>query len=151
MEQSKKVGLNVLTLVIIVIGTIVIGVTLTLFLRFQRGLIGILASILVTTLLIYWLREIKNIIKNEFSAFRSKRDGRWIYDIIDRKGEITLVGEVPGPEHQINIKVMEGMLEVLGGRNFKEKVDLREKVEIIGTTYRNGVLNIKFKKIDSKS
>ena len=149
MEQSKKVELNLMTLATIVIGTIVIGVTLTFFLRFQRGLIGILASILVTTLLIYWFREIKSIIKTEFSTFRAKRDGGWIYDIIDHKGEIVLVGEVPGPEHQINIKVMEGMLEVLGGRNFKEKVDLREKVEIIGTTYKNGVLNIKFKKLSS--
>ncbi|MEK0325432.1 MAG: hypothetical protein QQN63_06980, partial [Nitrosopumilus sp.] len=59
---------STIMLAVLIIGVIVIGVILMLLVRVQRGLLGIILAALASGLLIYWLREVRNIVKKEFSS-----------------------------------------------------------------------------------
>jgi len=73
----------------------------------------------------------------------------WIYDLIKNNGEMVFVAEVPGPEDQINIRLIEGLLRIKGGQNFSRDVPLELTAEmgISDYKYRNGVLTIRIQKV----
>ncbi|HJS67845.1 MAG TPA: Hsp20/alpha crystallin family protein, partial [Nitrososphaera sp.] len=73
----------------------------------------------------------------------------WVYDLIKNNDEMVFVAEVPGPEDQINVKLMEGLLRIKGGQNFARDVPLEQTQEmgISDYKYRNGVLTIKIQKV----
>jgi HSP20 family molecular chaperone IbpA len=56
---------------------------------------------------------------------------------------------LPGPEDQINVRLMAGMLKIKGGQNFAKDVQLDAAAEmgISDYKYRNGVLTIKIQKV----
>lgn len=73
----------------------------------------------------------------------------WVYDLIKNKDEMVFVAEVPGPEDQINVKLIEGLLRIKGGQNFAKDVplELTQEMGIADYKYRNGVLTIKIQKV----
>ena len=78
-------------------------------------------------------------------AIASKK--MWVYDIIDSQDGITFVAEVPGPEDQVRVELIDRTLKIQGGQEFAREVRLPKAAEIIESRYVNGVLNVRLKKI----
>lgn len=135
-------AINIIT---IFIGLIVVGVILTLLVRFQRGLLGIVLGSLAVALVIYWILEIRKTMKTEFTV-REIEAGEWAPDIIENKDEIVVVGKVPGPREKIKVLLEENFLEVKGGLGFRKIVKLPSTIVSFNTSYNNGVLEVRLKK-----
>lgn len=139
-------------LVVLIIGVIVIGVILMLLVKVQRGLLGIVLAALASGLLIYWLREVRGIVKQEFSSTGVPRaKPEWNYDLLEMKDEVTLVADVPGPKEEIKVQLEGEKLEIRGGNNFFKTVTLPKILNILNTNYLNGVLEVKLKRETSKN
>ncbi|MER3408034.1 MAG: hypothetical protein C4292_04600, partial [Nitrososphaera sp.] len=48
----------------------------------------------------------------------------WVYDLIRNSDGMVFVAEVPGPEDQIDIRLISGVLRIKGGQNFAKDVQL---------------------------
>jgi len=145
MRMEKDIA-DMISFIIIIISLIAIGVIAILLTRFQRGLLGFILTALAIALLIFWLKEIQKTIKEELKIVKPSPETKWIYDIIDHETELIIIAEVPGPENKIKVNLINQDLEILGGQNFKKIIKLSEKVEIMETIYRNGILQVKLKK-----
>ncbi|MFQ6010952.1 MAG: Hsp20/alpha crystallin family protein [Nitrososphaerales archaeon] len=141
---------STIMLAVMIIGVIVIGVILMLLVRVQRGLLGIVLAALASGLLIYWLREVRTIVKKEFSGPVTKSKTEWEYDLLEMKDEVTLVADVPGPQEEIKVQLEGEKLEIRGGNNFFKTVTLPKILDILNTNYLNGVLEVKLKRATSK-
>lgn len=101
--------------------------------------------------MIYWVRELKKMIRVEYSKPVQKdiEDKGWFYDLIKNNDEMVFVAEVPGPEDQINIMLTSGILHINGGRNFAREipVETNQDVSISDFKYKNGVLTIKIHRV----
>jgi HSP20 family protein len=120
-----------------------------LFARSQGG-IGFIFLAIVSGLMIYWVREVKLMARSEEKKLTREAEQKdWIYDLIKNNDEMVFVAEVPGPEDQINIKLIEGLLRIKGGQNFSRDVplELTKDMGISDYKYRNGVLTIKIQKV----
>jgi hypothetical protein len=143
-RRGNEIG-DAINIITVFIGLIVVGVILTLLVRFQRGLLGIVLGGLAATLVIYWIVEIRKTLKTEFKV-REIESGEWIPDIIEDKDEIVIVGKVPGPREKIKVLLEENSLEVKGGLGFRKVVKLPSKIVSFNTSYTNGVLEVRLKK-----
>jgi HSP20 family protein len=120
-----------------------------LFARSQ-GSIGFIFLAIASGLMIYWVREVRLMSRSEEKKMAKEMEQKdWVYDLIKNKDEMVFVAEVPGPEDQINVKLMEGLLRIKGGQNFARDVPLEQTQEmgISDYKYRNGVLTIKIQKV----
>jgi HSP20 family molecular chaperone IbpA len=120
-----------------------------LFARSQ-GSIGFIFLAVASGLMIYWVREVRLMSRSEEKKMAKEMEQKdWVYDLIKNKDEMVFVAEVPGPEDQINVKLMEGLLRIKGGQNFARDVPLEQTQEmgISDYKYRNGVLTIKIQKV----
>lgn len=145
-EMRIKKDITTTSLIITIIGLIVIGIIAILLIRFQRGLLGFILTALAVVLLVFWLKEIQKTIKEEIALVKPSPKTKWIYDVIDYGMEITIIAEVPGPENKVKVSLINHDLEILGGQGFRKLVKISEEVEIIGTIYRNGILQVKLKR-----
>ncbi|MCP8321157.1 MAG: hypothetical protein H3Z52_09495 [archaeon] len=134
-----------LSLAILLIGIVVIGLILMLFIRVQRGLLGFVLAGLAIILLVYWLREFRKTVKKELMPEITPKGAEWAYEIIEDKDEITILAEVPGPEDQIKVEIVNGKLEIKS-TNFQKAVKLLHGVSIISKSYVNGVLSVRLKR-----
>lgn len=133
------------SLAILLIGIIVISIILMLIVRVQRGLLGLVLAGLAVALLVYWLREFKRAAKKELMPeVLSKRAG-WTYELIEDKDEVVFLAEVPGPEDQIKVEIIDSTLEIKS-TDFQKAVKLHHDVSIFSKSYVNGILNVKLKK-----
>ncbi|MCW4043756.1 MAG: hypothetical protein NWE90_08575, partial [Candidatus Bathyarchaeota archaeon] len=66
-RSGREIG-DAINIITIFIGLIVVGVILTLLVRFQRGLLGIVLGGLAVALVIYWILEIRKTMKTEFKV-----------------------------------------------------------------------------------
>lgn len=126
-----------------------IGVMFVLLARSQGG-IGFIFLAIVSGLMIYWVREVKLMARSEEKKLTREAEQKdWIYDLIKNNDEMVFVAEVPGPEDQINIRLIEGLLRIKGGQNFSKDVplELTQEMGISDYKYRNGVLTIKIQKV----
>jgi len=120
-----------------------------LFARSQGG-VGFIFLAIASGLMIYWVREARMMARSEESKLAKEiKQKDWVYDLIKNKNEMVFVAEVPGPEDQINVRLLEGLLQIKGGQNFKRDVplELTEEMGISDYKYRNGVLTIKIQKV----
>lgn len=120
-----------------------------LFARSQGG-VGFILLAIASGLMIYWVREARMMARSEESKLAKEiKQKDWVYDLIKNKNEMVFVAEVPGPEDQINVRLLEGLLQIKGGQNFKRDVplELSEEMGISDYKYRNGVLTIKIQKV----
>lgn len=138
---------NTMSLILLIIGILVIGTIMLLMIRTQRGLLGLVLAGLTAALVVYWLREGRKTVMKELKAKGEVEP--WTYDIIEEGEEGRLVAKVPGPEGRVKVKASGQALEIKGGNNFRQIVSLARRIEILGTTYINGVLQVKFKKLEA--
>ncbi|WP_337861585.1 Hsp20/alpha crystallin family protein [Nitrososphaera sp.] len=113
--------------------------------------------ILVTVaagLAVYWVRELYKMSRPEAQKRMPREQEQqkdWVYDLIkNNEGEMVFVAEVPGPEEQINVRLLAGVLKIRGGQNFTRDVQLEGMTTEMGISdykYRNGVLTIKMQKV----
>jgi len=129
-----------------------IGIMFVLLARAQGG-IGFIFLAVGSGLLIYWIREIRIMIRSTDEKMATLHDSPdqkdWVYDLINNNGEMVFVAEVPGPEDQIDVRLANGMLRIKGGQNFARNVpvELTEEMSISDYKYRNGVLTVKIQKV----
>lgn len=133
----------------IALALLAIALVLLASVRIQRGLIGFILAGLAVALVIYWLREIYGAARKEMTPSVA-RQKKWFYDIIDEKESITIVAEVPGPEEMVKAEVSGRTVKIYGGQDFAKEVKLPKDCELIHTSYINGVLNVKLKKINGR-
>jgi HSP20 family protein len=120
-----------------------------LFARSQGG-VGFIFLAIASGLMIYWVREARMMARSEESKLAKEiKQKDWVYDLIKNKNEMVFVAEVPGPEDQINVRLLEGLLHIKCGQNFTRDVrlELTEEMGISDYKYRNGVLTIKIQKV----
>lgn len=120
-----------------------------LFARSQ-GSISFIFLAIASGLMIYWVREVRRMSMSEEKKMAKEMEQKdWVYDLIKNNDEMVFVAEVPGPEEQINVKLLEGLLRIKGGQNFARDVplELTQEMGISDYKYRNGVLTIKIQKV----
>lgn len=113
---------------------------------------GLLFLAITSGLMIYWVRELKKMIRVEHSKPVQKDiEGKeWFYDLIKSNDEMLFVAEVPGPEEQINIMLTSGILHIKGGKNFAREITVETNNQEVGISdfkYRNGILTIKIQRV----
>lgn len=144
-KTQGRVTDDTISLVILAVGVVAVGIIIAFFVRMQRGLLGIILGALAVGLLVYWLREMRKVVREE-RARVVHRQSRWAYDLIDDKEEMTVIADVPGPADKVRIKADYKILRIWGGDNFEKSLTLPDPVAIVNFTYVNGVLNIRLKK-----
>lgn len=126
-----------------------IGIMFVLLARSQGG-IGFIFLAIASGLMIYWVREVRMMANSEEKKLAKEMEQKdWVYDLIKNNDEIVFVAEVPGPEDQINVRLIESLLRIKGGQNFSRDVplELTQEMGIADYKYRNGVLTIKIQKV----
>ena len=128
-----------LNYIVLVLGIVAMAVVLTLLIRVQRGLLGIVLAAIAVVLLAYWVSELMKLVKKEFSLPSAQI--KWNPDLLDKGDEIIVVGTVPGPE-SVNAEFRDGVLEIRGGQGFHEFVVLEKALRIKEVRYVNRVLQV---------
>lgn len=116
----------------------------------SQGGVGFIFLAIASGLMIYWVRAARMMARSEESKLAKEiKQKDWVYDLIKNNEEMVFVAEVPGPEDQINVRLLEGLLHIKGGQNFTREVplELTEEMGISDYKYRNGVLTIKIQKV----
>ena len=123
---------------------------LFIFARSQEAA-GFIFLAAASGLMVYWVREARLMTKSEERATTKEMEQKneWIYDLIKNNDEMVFVAEVPGPEEQVNARLINGVLRIKGGQNFSKDIplELSEDMNISDCKYRNGVLTIKIQRI----
>jgi len=146
MRRSKRNEFDdLVSLGALVGGIIILAVLLLVIARLGRGLLGVVLAVIAAGLVIYWVRETRGMLRSERSI-RRDRPSKWNYDMIDSHDEVRLVAEVPGPEELVKVTLSESVLEIKGGGDFHKTVTLKRPLELVGTTYVNGVLSVRLRK-----
>ena len=82
--------------------------------------------------------------KPKFIA-REAEAKNWVYDLIKGDKQFIFVSEVPGPDHKIMVRLIDGILHVRGSGGFSKEVVIENsnEMQISDFKYRNGVLTLK--------
>jgi DNA-binding HxlR family transcriptional regulator len=88
-----------------------------------------------------FLRKVQ---KPKFIA-REAEAKNWVYDLIKGDKQFVFVSEVPGPDHKIMVRLIDGILHVRGSGGFSKEVVIENsnEMQISDFKYRNGVLTLK--------
>lgn len=144
--SSRSVSFVIPLLVMILVGGLYVLVSRTS----QNGASFILVTA-AAGLAIYWVRELYKMTRpdGQKKMPREQEQKDWVYDLIKNNDSMVFVAEVPGPEDQINVRLLAGMLKIKGGQNFARDVqlDAPSEMSIADYKYRNGVLTIKIQKV----
>ena len=115
---------------------------LSMLLRFQRGLLGLILTAILVVLGFYWFKEIRKALE------QSGRTREYPLEISEEDDMISLTAQVPGPESEVSFKVNGNKLLLRGGMGFKRVVRLPYRVRVLSSSYINGILHIKLLKAD---
>ncbi|MCL5317852.1 MAG: Hsp20/alpha crystallin family protein [Thaumarchaeota archaeon] len=140
-QASNNYLADVVSMFILVAGVFLVGVLLLFLVKVQRGLLGLILAGLAAALVVYWLREIRQMMKKELGPGQTAK--KWNYDILEGKDNVTFVAEVPGPIEDIKVELRDGSLTIFGGDGFKKKVSIPKGLSLIDISYVNGVLNVR--------
>lgn len=128
-----------------------LGVMYVLVLRTENSYAGFILLGVAALIMIYWVRELKKMARTEEPRMVPKEmeQKTWVYDLIKGDEELVFVAEVPGPEDQVTVRLINGILYVRGGQGFARDVqlDVSEDMGIAEFRYRNGVLTLKIRKV----
>ena len=82
--------------------------------------------------------------KPKFIA-REAEAKNWVYDLIKGDKQFIFVSEVPGPDHKIMVRLIDGILYVRGSGGFSKEVVIENsnEMQISDFKYGNGVLTLK--------
>ncbi len=128
-----------------------LGIMYVLVVRMKQGYVGVILLAIASVVMIYWVRELKKMARTEEPKVMPKQveQKSWVYDLIKGNEELVFVAEVPGPEDEVNVRLINGVLHIRGGQNFARDVqlDVTENMGIAEFKYRNGVLTLKIRRI----
>ncbi len=137
--------------VIPLLALLFLGVMYVLVIRMKQGYVGFILLAVASMLMIYWVRELKKMVRTEEPREMPKQveQKSWVYDLIKGNEELVFVAEVPGPEDEVNVRLINGILHLRGGQSFVRDVqlDVTEDMGIAEFKYRNGVLTLKIRRI----
>jgi len=112
----------------------------SLLIRLERGLLGLILSVIVVIIGFYWFKEIKKAIKS------GRPMKEYPLEISEEDDVISLTAQVPGPEDAVSFEVSGKKLLVRGGMGFKRVIKLPCRVRVLSSSYINGILHIKLVK-----
>lgn len=140
--EGKRPG-NLLRDIILAVSVAIAILLLILIFKIKGGLLGMVLGAITVTALIYWLREVKRIFRQETQP--SEID--WLYEIIEDRENIVFIARVPGPPEKVKVKISDGIMEIRGGGGFLRRVEIPRGIKILEKSYSNGVLRIKFQRV----
>jgi HSP20 family molecular chaperone IbpA len=141
-RERKRPG--ELTDIISMIGIAVVALLLILLFKVKGGILGMVLGTIAVAALIYWLKEIKKIFREE--RFHSE-EAEWFYDLIDEEEGVTLIARVPGPAEEVKVRLVGGMLEIKGGGNFMQRIHVPKGLQLQKISYINGVLHVRLQRV----
>jgi len=151
-DGMRRIGSNDLaqvgSMLALVIGIFLMGLLLLFLIRIQRGLLGIVLAGIAVILMIYWMREIRQIVKVEFGATKSPKK-TWTCDVFEADTKVTVIAEVPGPVEDVKVDLKTKSISIIGGGSFKQKVKLPKGLALISTSYLNGILTVNLKRLSN--
>ncbi len=105
-------------------------------------------------IMIYWVKVLKKMtVENSTPQYTPKEADtkNWVYDLIKGEKETIFVAEVPGPEDQVTVRLINGILYVRGSAHFSKEVPIETTPDmgIHDFKYRNGVLTLRIKKLET--
>ena len=128
-----------------IISIAVVALLLILLFKVKGGILGVVLGTIAVATLIYWLKEIKKIFREE-KAYPTG-EAEWFYDLINEGEGVTLIAKVPGPAEEVKVKLRKGVLEIRGGGNFVRRVQVPKEVQLQSKSYINGVLHVRLQKV----
>ncbi len=114
----------------------------SLLIRLERGLLGLILSVIVIIVGFYWFKEIKKAL----ATGRSMKE--YPLEISEEDDVISLTAQVPGPEDVVSFEISGKKLLLRGGMGFKKVIKLPCRVRVLSSSYINGILHIKLVKED---
>jgi HSP20 family molecular chaperone IbpA len=130
-----------------------LGVVYMLSLRSSEGDVSFILIGIAAAIMIYWVRELKKMTTDNVPQYVSKEvdTKNWVYDLIKGEKEIIFVAEVPGPEDQVTVRLIDRILYVRGSGHFSKEVPIETTPDmgIHDFKYRNGVLTLRIKKLET--
>jgi hypothetical protein len=132
----------IFSVMVLLLGVMAMALLLRVVVRGSRGLVGIVLMGAAVVLLVYWAREAYRTVGQEFDITDVGEEKEWNYEIHREGDEAVLVGEVPGPERELEVRIRGKVLEVRGGQGFVRKVKMPFAVKEWDQSYRNGVLQV---------
>ena len=128
-----------------------LGVVYMLSLRASQGYVSFIFIGITAAIMIYWVRVLKKMTKENQPQYVPKESDtkNWVYDLMKGEQEIVFVAEVPGPEDQVSVRLIEGILYIRGSGKFSKEIsiDSTPDMGIHDFKYRNGVLTLRIKKL----
>ena len=115
---------------------------LSMLLRVQRGLLGLILTAILVVLGFYWFKEIRKALE------QGGRTREYPLEISEEDDMISLTAQVPGPESEVSFEVNGNKLLLRGGMGFKRVVRLPYRVRVLSSSYINGILHIKLLRAD---
>ncbi len=130
-----------------------LGIVYVLSLRNDAGYVSFILIGITSAIMIYWVRVLKKMTKDNQTQYVPKESEtkNWVYDLIKGDNEIVFVAEVPGPEEQVTVRLINGVLYVRGSGHFSKEVSIETTPDmgIHDFKYRNGVLTLRIKKLEA--
>jgi len=130
-----------------------LGVVYILSLRASEGYVSFILIGITAAIMIYWVRVLRKMTKDNQPQYVAKEvdTKNWVYDLIKGEKEIVFVAEVPGPEDQVTVRLIDGILYVRGSGHFSKEVPIETTPDmgIHDFKYRNGVLTLRIKKLET--
>ena len=115
---------------------------LSILLRVQRGLLGLILTAILVVLGFYWFKEIRKALE------QSERTREYPLEISEEDDMISLTAQVPGPESEVSFEVKGNKLLLRGGMGFRRVIKLPYRVRVLSSSYINGILHIKLLRAD---
>ncbi len=130
-----------------------LGVVYVLSMRASEGYVSFILIGITAVVMIYWVRVLKRMTKDSQPQYTPKEvdSKNWVYDLIKGEKEIVFVAEVPGPEDQVTVRLIDGILYIRGSGHFSKEVSMETTPDmgIHDFKYRNGVLTLKIRKLET--
>ena len=149
--QKRYVYDKSLEFIIPLLVVLFLGVMYFVVIRTEHSYAGFLILAVASLFMIYWARELKKMARMEESRITPKEieEKTWVFDLIKGDQELVFVADVPGPEDQVTVRLINGVLYIRGGQGFAKDVqlDVTEDMGIVEFRYRNGVLTLKIRRI----
>ncbi len=130
-----------------------LGVVYILSLRSSDGFVSFILIGITAAIMVYWVTVLKKMTKENQQQYTAKEvdSKNWVYDLIKGDKEIVFVAEVPGPEDQVTVRLIDSILYIRGSAHFSKEVPIETTPDmgIHDFKYKNGVLTLKIKKLET--
>ncbi|MCS7133193.1 MAG: hypothetical protein NZ921_00120 [Candidatus Caldarchaeum sp.] len=134
--MTKESGVNVFGILMLVL---VVVAVLSLLIRVQTGLLGLVLGGLAVGLTAYWFMALKK------SLGKSTWDD-YLLELRQEGDIVDLTAQVPGPENKVKLELFGRKLVLQGGMGFRRTVKLPFEAIIRELRYVNGILTARLVK-----